>query len=340
MKSRKYNKSKVKFKNKTKGGGYLNAALKSSSQLTGALSGAASTGISSLTEKATGAAGSMKNSLSGAAGSMKDSLSGATGAASLLKGKAGNLLSGKASEFAMGLASSEKGLGGIGKELGKGVGDIGKKASGAVGKGLSTLANMTPIGIILKEIWLSLAWVVGNIIAFPIKQLDQSIPSNICKDYFGNPSVCNQSMTEFLFSGSKKDYGKLLDKGEKCLELDELNHLVKCKSKQLGGKPFKYDCRKKGNGNSNGNGNGNGSNTNKFNVGSKLKKLKSNLGLNFKSKSNSNSTVKKFKNNFIREQTLDYIKSTLLKINILLRQYECPKSKLKSIIKLITNKSK
>ena len=78
----------------------------------------------------------------------------------------------------------------------------------------------------------SLYKVLRTIISLPIRNLDEAIPPELCKKMTGNDFVCSQTVAEYVLTGTKKDYKKmLLEKDQqKCLTLDENgNKIIKCK---------------------------------------------------------------------------------------------------------------
>jgi hypothetical protein len=189
---------------------------------------------------------------------------------------------------------------------------------------------------IIKQVGSSIAFLVGNIVGFPFKHIEQIIPENVCKDYISNPALCNQNMKEFLFTGTKKDFGKLLseeDRGQ-CLELDDMNHIVKCKRKKMS-LPSMLDLAQKG--------------IQKGGAPDKVKKAKSfkydctgTTSKNGKLGNNSekNVTPKDVKGKifFRRKANLEHIRKRLVHLNLLLRKYQCPRDKLKSIINRVKDK--
>lgn len=240
---------------------------------------------------------------------------------------------------------------------------------------------------IIKQVTSSIAFVVGNILGFPFKHIEQIIPENVCKDYISNPALCNQNMSEFLITGTKKDFGKLLSEEDKaqCLELDDMNHIVKCKRKKFKGsvvdlinlatggpamgaamgaamgpamgagmgkgmgaamgqrggansekvkapQVFKYSC---------GNSDNSGKGKRKFALGDGNKdNSKENSTENSKDSTNPHLGVTEPTQKIIfkRKSTLKHLRERFVHLNMLLRKYECPKSKLKSILKLVNDK--
>jgi len=84
--------------------------------------------------------------------------------------------------------------------------------------------------------------VMSSLVTFPIRNLDEVIPPELCKKFANNKFVCSQSVMQFLLTGSKQDYKKiLLEKDKKdCIEFDnDGNKIVKCK--QSGGKKIKQN---------------------------------------------------------------------------------------------------
>jgi hypothetical protein len=152
-------------------------------------------------------------------------------AGTFIDSKLQNTMSGiesKTGKSALALGDFQKG---IETGIGKGLTDAASSVSSARQKFGKAMDNVS----VIKQITSSIAFVVGNILGLPFKHIDQIIPENVCKDLVSNPVLCNQNMKEFLFTGSKKDFGKLLDKKdieEECLTLDDMNHVVKCKHKK------------------------------------------------------------------------------------------------------------
>ncbi len=79
--------------------------------------------------------------------------------------------------------------------------------------------------------------VMSALITMPIRNLDEVIPPELCKKFANNKFVCSQSVVQYLLTGSKQDYKKILLEKDKndCIEFDEVgNKIIKCK--QSGGK--------------------------------------------------------------------------------------------------------
>ena len=90
--------------------------------------------------------------------------------------------------------------------------------------------------------------VMSSLVTLPIRNLNELIPPELCKQYTDNNFVCSQSMIQYLLTGSKEDYKKILldtDKKE-CFEFEEDgNKIVKCKPEaQLGGGNIVIGCNK------------------------------------------------------------------------------------------------
>lgn len=79
--------------------------------------------------------------------------------------------------------------------------------------------------------------IMSSLVTLPIRNLDEVIPPELCKKMTGNKFVCSQSMLQYVLTGTKPDYKKiLLEKDEKnCLSFDEDgNKIIKCKNKDEG----------------------------------------------------------------------------------------------------------
>jgi len=112
-------------------------------------------------------------------------------------------------------------------------------------KSAMSLKKFTPAGMMLssfsgdkdikyyfKKGMYALYKVMTSLITIPIRNLDEVIPPELCKKFTDNNFVCSQSMMQYLLTGSKEDYKKiLLEKDKKdCTVFDEDgNKVVKCK---------------------------------------------------------------------------------------------------------------
>ena len=123
----------------------------------------------------------------------------------------------------------------------------------ALMKTAMTLKKFTPAGMMLsamssekdikyyfKKGLYALYKVMASLVTLPIRNLNEVIPPELCKQTTDNNFVCSQSLIQYLLTGSKQDYKKILldsDKNE-CFEFEEDgNKVVKCKKPeaQLGG---------------------------------------------------------------------------------------------------------
>ena len=87
--------------------------------------------------------------------------------------------------------------------------------------------------------------VMSSLVTLPIRNLNEVIPPELCKQTTDNNFVCSQSLIQYLLTGSKEDYKKiLLDSDKKnCFEFEEDgNKIVKCK--QSGGGNIVIGCDK------------------------------------------------------------------------------------------------
>ena len=97
---------------------------------------------------------------------------------------------------------------------------------------MPSLDDERDIKYYFKKGMYSLYKVLRTIISLPIRNLDEAIPPELCKKMTGNAFVCSRTMGEYILTGTKKDYKKmLLEKDQqKCLTLDENgNKIIKCK---------------------------------------------------------------------------------------------------------------
>jgi hypothetical protein len=81
--------------------------------------------------------------------------------------------------------------------------------------------------------------VMSSLVTLPIRNLDEVIPPELCKQFTDNNFICSQPMIQYLLTGTKQDYKKiLLEKdANDCIQFDEDgNKIVKCKSEQKGGR--------------------------------------------------------------------------------------------------------
>ena len=72
----------------------------------------------------------------------------------------------------------------------------------------------------------------ASIFTLPIRNLDELIPEELCKQYVDNKFVCSQRILELLFTGTKKDHRKILPDADKnkCITYNEDgNKIVQCK---------------------------------------------------------------------------------------------------------------
>jgi hypothetical protein len=118
-------------------------------------------------------------------------------------------------------------------------------------KSAMSLKKFTPAGMMLKSFsgdkdikyyfkkgMYALYKVMSSLVTLPIRNLNEVIPPELCKQTTDNNFVCSQSLIQYLLTGSKEDYKKILIDSDKkdCLELEEDgNKIVKCKKPLLGG---------------------------------------------------------------------------------------------------------
>lgn len=186
----------------------------------------------------------------------------------------------------------------------------------------------------IKEGGITLVKVLGAILSVPVRNLDEIIPPQLCSRFIQNDFVCSQSMLQYLFTGSKKDYKKMLlpqDK-ENCITYDEKgNRIVQCNikggSKIQNQKNYKggtatemiIDCKKTDHMNKDP---ATGQGPRKFGLKSGLKP----------------GEIDQNKLNKHLERKLKLLLDKLIKVNLYLRKYQCPKDKIISLIEKITNK--
>ena len=118
-------------------------------------------------------------------------------------------------------------------------------AKSAAEQGISSIKKIMPIideerdiKYYFKKGMYALYKVMRTVISLPIRNLDEAIPPELCKKMTGNDFVCSQTLAEYVLTGTKPDYKKmLLEKDEeKCLSFDENgNKIIKCKIDQTGG---------------------------------------------------------------------------------------------------------
>jgi hypothetical protein len=97
---------------------------------------------------------------------------------------------------------------------------------------LSSFSGEKDIKYYFKKGMYALYKVMSSLITIPIRNLDEVIPPELCKKFTDNNFVCSQSMIQYLLTGSKPDYKKiLLEKDSKdCTVFDEDgNKIIKCK---------------------------------------------------------------------------------------------------------------
>jgi hypothetical protein len=78
--------------------------------------------------------------------------------------------------------------------------------------------------------------VMASLVTLPIRNLNEVIPPELCKQTTDNNFVCSQSLIQYLLTGSKQDYKKILIDSDKkdCIEFEEDgNKIVKCKKTDL-----------------------------------------------------------------------------------------------------------
>ena len=129
-------------------------------------------------------------------------------------------------------------------------------------KSAMSLKKFTPAGMMLgamssdkdikyyfKKGMYALYKVMASLVTLPIRNLNEVIPPELCKQTTDNNFVCSQSLIQYVLTGSKQDYKKILldsDKNE-CFEFEEDgNKIVKCKKPeaQLGGGSIVIGCNK------------------------------------------------------------------------------------------------
>jgi hypothetical protein len=254
-----------------------------------------------------------------------------------------------------------------------GIGDITKKIETGMSKGATSFASgalnkrkqfseaidgvpaLKVTNSVLSQITSPILFVVGNILGFPFQHINQIIPDNVCRDMRMNPATCNQKISEYLFTGTKEDLGKVLDETDKddCLTLDDMNQIIKCKHRKkerVKEGPQTIETQNQ----HGGSGRGNVKKYKEFKIACSEaeepdEKSKQKFGFipgqpqtegNFVTETilPHQPTIKENKKFFRREENLNNIRRHLLKVNLLLRKYQCPKVKLKTILKKVKNK--
>ena len=105
-------------------------------------------------------------------------------------------------------------------------------------KKLSPFSDDKDIKYYFKKGMYALYTIMSSLVTLPIRNLNEVIPPELCKQTTDNNFVCSQSLIQYLLTGSKEDYKKILIDSDKkdCLELEEDgNKIVKCKKPLLGG---------------------------------------------------------------------------------------------------------
>jgi hypothetical protein len=114
---------------------------------------------------------------------------------------------------------------------------------------LSSMSSEKDIKYYLKKGLYALYKVMASLVALPIRNLNEVIPPELCKQTTDSDFVCSQSLIQYLLTGSKQDYKKILIDSDKkdCMEYEEDgNKIVKCKKAelQLGGGGIVIGCNK------------------------------------------------------------------------------------------------
>lgn len=111
---------------------------------------------------------------------------------------------------------------------------------------LSSLSTEKDIKYYFKKGMYALYKVMASLVTLPIRNLNEVIPPELCKQTTDNNFVCSQSLIQYLLTGSKQDYKKISIDKKDCIELDEDgNKIVKCKPEaQLGGGNIVIGCNK------------------------------------------------------------------------------------------------
>jgi hypothetical protein len=230
-------------------------------------------------------------------------------AASFLKTEAGKKM---ASDMAGKALTSGKEIAGKALTSGKEIaGKAGAAISGAVSKITPSRSQLLDT---INKAFLTLFNVLGAIVSVPVRNLDEIIPNNLCTSFMQNGFVCNQSLLQYLFTGSKSDYKKILIDNDKCIQYDETgNKIVECKNKISGGS------------------------VGRINGGSMIISCKTGEKETPSSPRprTGSSNLNDSKLNQYIEKKLKLILKKLIKVNLYLRKYECPKDKLESLIKKI-----
>ena len=189
---------------------------------------------------------------------------------------------------------------------------------------------------LMKDGAKTLAKVLGSIISLPVRNLDEIIPPQLCSRFMENDFVCSQTMLQYLFTGSKKDYKKMLLPEDKknCITYDEKgNRIVQCKisggsgnselKKYKGGTATEMiiECNKKT------------SETQSQSDDTNSGKLTNPKGSKSPTDPDPDDKLNKH-----MERKLKLLLDKLIKVNLYLRKYQCPKDKLISLIEKIKDK--
>ena len=88
-----------------------------------------------------------------------------------------------------------------------------------------------------KAILKSMRNIVTATLVLPTLSINQIVPPSLCKYYLKNDRICAQTVSEYLFKGSRPDFSKRkLTDEEKCIELNpETNKYEQCKPAKMKG---------------------------------------------------------------------------------------------------------
>ena len=116
-----------------------------------------------------------------------------------------------------------------------------KTPTSAKDVGLSALSMAAkPVVIpwrLTKSILRSIRNVITATLVVPTLSMNQIVPPSLCKYYLKNDRICAQTISEYIFKGSRPDFSKRkLKDEEKCIELNpETNKYEQCKPEKMKG---------------------------------------------------------------------------------------------------------